>query len=209
MGFVKTVGAAIGLTEDVTGVTDQRRAAESAARTQAESGEAAILRQEEAAQRAQGFFEPFAGVAEQGAAGASFLTDPQERFDFLQSNPLFELALENANQRTQQSASANRRLSFGDTLQQLSNNVLLSSQPLLATQDRNITNLLGIGSNIAGNRANIETGLGANVSDLTTGIGSSLSAGQIAAGGAQGQGFKNLIDITGAIGGVATGGGFG
>ncbi len=207
MGFVKTVGAAVGLTEDVTGVTDQRRAAESAARTQAESGEAAILRQEEAAQRAQGFFEPFAGVAEQGAAGASFLTDPQERFDFLQDNPLFDLALENANQRTLQSASANRRLSFGDTLQQLSNNVLLASQPLLANQDRNRTNLLNIGSNIAGNRANIETGLGAGVSDLTTGIGSSLSAGQIAAGGAQAQGFKNLIDITGAIGGAFAGGG--
>ena len=209
MGFVKTVEEGTRITEDLSGVTDQKRAAKEAARTQAESGEAAILRQEEAAQRAQGFFEPLGGIAEQGAAGASFLTDPQERFDFLQDNPLFNLALENANQRTQQSASARRRLSFGDTLQQLSNNVLLSSQPLLATQDRNITNLLGLGSNIAGNRANIETGLGANVSDLTTGIGSSISAGQIAAGGAKAQGFKNLIDITGAIGGAATGGGFG
>jgi len=197
----------MGFVRDITGVTDQKRAAKRAARTQAESGEAAILQQQEAAQRAQGFFEPFAGVTQQGVEGASFLTDPQERFDFLQDNPLFELALENANQRTLQKESSRNRLSFGDTLQQLSNNVLLSAQPLLATQDRNRTNLLNFGTNIAGNRANIETGLGANVSDLTTGIGSSISAGQIAAGGAKAQGFKNLIDITGAIGGAFAGGG--
>jgi len=123
----------------------------------------------------------------------------------LQDNPLFELALENANQRTLQKESSRNRLSFGDTLQQLSNNVLLSAQPLLADQDRNRTNLLNFGTNIAGNRANIETGLGANVSNLTTVIGNSISAGQIAAGNAKAQGFKNLIDIGGAVASVATG----
>ena len=176
-----------------------------AGRAQERAAQEAITVEQEAAQRAQGFFEPFAGAAEQGAAGTSFLTDPQERFDFLQSNPLFQASLENANRRTEQQASAGRRLSFGDTLQQLSNNVLLSAQPLLATQDRNVTNMLQFGGDIASSQANIETGQAASIGNLMTDIGSSVSAGQIAAGQAKGQGFQNMIGLAGGIGGAVSG----
>jgi len=180
-----------------------------AARTQAEAGREAIAGQEAAAERAQGFFEPFADAAEQGIAGASFLTDPQERFDFLQSNPLFNLQLENANQRTLQTASANRRLSFGDTLQQLSNNALLASQPLLATQDRNLTNLLQFGGDVATSQANIETGQAARIGGLTTDIGAATAAGIV--GGANADvartaGFTQALQtgILGASGGFGS-----
>jgi len=163
-----------------------------AARTQAEAGREAIAGQEAAAERAQGFFEPFAGVAEQGVAGSEFLGDPREQFKFLQQNPLFKLALENANQDTLQSASANRRLSFGDTLQQLSNNVLLQSAPLIDRQRQDITNLLQFGGDIATSQANIETGQAARIGDLTTGIGAATAAGQVGSANAQAQGTQAI-----------------
>jgi hypothetical protein len=163
-----------------------------AAQMQAQAGREAIAGQEEAAIRAQGFFEPFAGVAEQGVEGSSFLTDPEERFEFLQNNPLFDLSLENANQRTLQSASANKRLSFGDTLQQLSNNVLLASAPLLATQDRNITNMLQFGGDVATSQANIETGQAARIGGLTTDIGAANAAGVVGSANAQAQGTQAI-----------------
>ena len=163
-----------------------------AAQMQAQAGREAIAGQEEAAIRAQGFFEPFAGVAEQGVEGSSFLTDPEERFEFLQNNPLFDLSLENANQRTLQSASANKRLSFGDTLQQLSNNVLLASAPLLATQDRNITNMLQFGGDVATSQANIETGQAAKIGGLTTDIGAANAAGVVGSANAQAQGTQAI-----------------
>lgn len=195
----------MGFVRKVTGVADQSRAARAAAETQATSGFEAIEAQEAAAGRAQGFFEPFAGIAERGVEESSFLADPQAQFDFLQNNPLFNLALENANQRTLQTASANKRLSFGDTLQQLSNNVLLSASPLIDRQRQDVGNLLNLGVGVAGSQANIETGLGANTSGLITDIGSATSAGQIARGGAKAQGFKNLIDIGGAVASAAAG----
>ena len=187
------------------------KASKRAAETQAQAGREAIEGTREAAERAQGFFEPFAGVAEQGVEGSSFLTDPQERFEFLQNNPLFDLSLENANQRTLQTASANRRLSFGDTLQQLSNNVLLASAPLLATQDRNLTNLLSFGGDVATSQANIETGQAARIGGLTTDIGAAGAAGlvgQANAANARTAGITQALQ-TGILGAGVFGGGGG
>ncbi len=167
-------------------------AARESAAIQTAAGRRAIKEARASTERAQGFFEPFAGAAESGIEGASFLTDPQERFDFLQNNPLFNLSLENANQRTLQGASANKRLSFGDTLQQLSNNVLLSSAPLLATQDRNLTNLLNFGGDVATSQANIETGQEARIGGLTTDIGAVDASALIAGSNAQSAAQQNV-----------------
>jgi len=203
-------GAVVGGVASNRAASKSAKASERAAETQAAAGREAIEGTREAAQRAQGFFEPFSGAAQQGIEGASFLTDPQERFDFLQNNPLFKLALENANQSTQQSASANRRLSFGDTLQQLSNNVLLQSAPLLATQDRNLTNLLSFGGDVATSQANIETGQAARIGGLTTDIGAANAAGLVGSANAQAQGIQGIgqavqTGLLGAAGGFGGG----
>lgn len=194
MGFVRGAGESIGgFVGGLTGATQAAEGATRAAETQAAAGREAIEAQIASAGRAQEFFQPFEGVSERGVEASQFLADPQAQFDFLQNNPLFNLALENANQRTLQSASAGRRLSFGDTLQQLSNNVLLSAQPLIDRQRQDVTNLLNFGTNVAGSRANIEQGLGTNVSNLTTDIGASVAAGQVGAANAQAQGFQNAL----------------
>jgi hypothetical protein len=194
-----------GFIRKVTGASDQKAAARDASFTQQQAGREALEAQQEAAQRAQGFFEPFAGAAERGIEASQFLADPQAQFDFLQSNPLFQLALDNANQQTQRAAASRGRLSAGDTLQQLSNNVLLSASPLIDRQRADVASLLDFGTNIAGSRANIEQGLGTQTSNILQGIGNAKAAGQIAAGNAQAQGFSNLLDIYGTASGFIPG----
>jgi hypothetical protein len=168
-----------------------------AAETQAASAREAIIEQREAAERAQLFFEPFAGAAERGVEAAGFLADPQAQAQFLQDNPLFDLALENANRQTQQAAASRGRLSAGDTLQQLSDNVLLSAQPLIDRQRQDVGALLNLGTGIATSQANIETGKAAQVGGLLTDIGAAQAAGGVGAAQARAQGTQNILAAAG------------
>lgn len=197
MSFVKDI------VDSITG-RGAERAAEQATAAQVAGGERAIGTVEQAAQRAQGFLSPFGAVGQQGLEQAGFLGDPQAQFDFLQNNPLFQLALQNANQGTLAQAAAGGRLSAGDTLQRLSENVLLSASPLIDRQRQDIFAQLGIGTGIAGQQAGIEQGLGANVANLQTGIGAVQAGGIIGAQNARQGGLFGQLG--GAIGGgLATG----
>jgi hypothetical protein len=169
----------MGFVRDITGATAARGAARDATNAQVSAGREAIDAQERAAARGQEFLAPFAGSAERGVQASSFLANPQEQFEFLQSNPLFQLGLDNANQVTEANAASRGRLSAGDTLQQLYNNVLLQAQPLIDRQRQDISSLLNLGTGIATSQANIETGKAARVGDLTTNIGATQAAGII------------------------------
>lgn len=194
MGFVRGGGL------DVLGLggSAAAQAATDAANTQAAAGREAIEFEKSARETAQGFFEPFAGVAQRGLEGASFLGDSQAQFDFLQGNPLFKLALENANTQTQQSAASRGRLSAGDTLQDLSSNVLLAASPLIDRQRQDITNLLNLGTGVTESQANIAIGESANVGNLLTDIGAAQAAGGVGAANAQTQGNQNLASLAGS-----------
>ena len=142
---------------------------------------------------AAALLDPFAAVGTQGVERAGFLTDPQAQFDFLQSNPLFELALQNANRQTGQTAASRGRLSAGDTLQQLSENVLLSASPLISGQKQSIADLLNLGTGVAGAQGNLRTGQA-----------SALAGGIVGAESARSAGTQNILDIGGQIAGKAT-----
>lgn len=186
MSFVEDVW------QDVTGQT-AGESAEAAASTQAAAGQAAIAEQRRASEQGLEFLQPFQQIGEAALGQASFLTDPQAQFEFLQSNPLFQSSLDAANRQTQNLAAARGRISAGDTLQRLSENVLLSASPLIGQQSANIRDLLGLGAGIAGSQANIAIGEGTNVSNLLTDIGASQAAGQVGAAQAQQAGTQNLL----------------
>jgi len=210
----------MGFVRNLTGST-AAKAATKAADIQAQAGQDAIAELQRSKDEALGFIDPstsqqflqpFQQLGQQGLEQASFLTDPQAQFDFLQNNPLFASALENANTQTQQSAAARGRLSAGDTLQQLSQNTLLAASPLIQQQNQNIQGLLDRGLNVAGRQAGIEQnaqqlqanaalGTGSNVAGLTTDIGAALAGGKVGAANARGQGATNLLNLAGGIGG--------
>lgn len=206
-GFVDDIvsGGSLGLVDTDFAGDEPAKAAKRAANTQVTAGQEAILAQQEAAARGQEFLNPFAQVGQQGIDQAGFLTDPQAQFDFLQSNPLFQMGLDNANRVTQQPAASRGRLSAGDTLEQLTNNALLTAQPLIAQQGQNIRGLLNVGTGVAGSQANIEQGLGAGTSGLLTDIGAAKAAGTVGAANARTAGTQQLLDVLGAVGSAAIG----
>jgi len=186
----------------ITGSTQADAANQSAAQQVAGANQA-IGTVGDAAGRAQGFFDPFQQIGQQGLSQAGFLGDPQAQFDFLQNNPLFQMGLDNLNQQTQFGAAAGGRLNAGDTLQQLNNNSLLAASPLLDRQRQDIMAQLGIGTGIAGQQAGIEQNLGSNIANLQTGIGAAQAAGTVGAANARAGGLAGQLG--GAIGGGITG----
>ena len=177
-------------------------AARDAANLQREGVSEAIAERRAATESAQTRFEPFAGFPQRGADASQFLANPQAQFDFLQSNPLFNLALENANRQTNQRAASRGRLSAGDTLQSLSNNVLLSAQPLIDRQREDSTNLLKFGGDIATSRGNIDIGQAAGIGDLITSGTAAGAAGIVGEANARAAGVQNIFSLgTQAFGG--------
>lgn len=195
MGFVKNIVGGI------TGST-AAKAARDSAQMQADAGDKAIEEFRRSSAEAQAIFDPYKELGQQGLDQASFMTDPQEQFDFLQNNPLFQMGLDNANTVTQKSAAARGRLSSGDTLQELTNNSLLTAAPLIAGQKNSIQNLLNQGLQTATNQGNIAIGQGTNVANTTTDIGAALGAGQVGAANARAQGAQNILSLGAQVAGA-------
>jgi len=150
--------------------------------------------QQQAATDASALYDPFQQLGQSGLDQSSFLTDPNAQFDFLQNNPLFQMGLDNANEQTLKSAASRGRLSAGDTMQQLSQNALLTASPLINQQKQSIGDLLTVGQNVAGNQGN-----------LLTGGAASQAAGLVGGANARNQGDANLGNMVFGLGGAALG----
>ncbi len=153
----------------------------------ADAAEEAAALQKTAAVEAGALFDPFAALGQQGLEQAGFLTDPNAQFNYLQSNPLFQMGLDNLNQQTQRTAAATGRLSGDDTAMQFNQNALLAASPLLNQQTANINNLLGYGLQTAGSQGNYLTGGAA-----------AEAAGMVGAENARTQGTNNLLNLVGS-----------
>lgn len=195
MGFARDV---------VNGLTGRTAAdaATDAASIQSESLDRAIDNTNAATAEGQRFLAPFTSLGQEGLSLASFLTDPNEQFDFLRNNPLFNLALDNANTETNQVAASRGRLSAGDTLQQLTDNVLLKGIPLIQDQKRSIADLLNFGGRIATTQANTAINQASDVSDLITTQGAVDAGGEIGAANATTAGANNLLNSALLAGGI-------
>ena len=158
-----------------------------------------------AGQSAIGRFDPLAQVGQQGLDLASFIGSPQEQFQFLESNPLFQLGLQNLNEQTQQSAASRGRLTAGDTLQQLQQNALLAGQPLIDRQRQDIMNLLGISQGATTQQAGIEQRTAQDVANLLTGGAAAQAGGIVGAQDARTAATGNVIDIAAMAAGLPPG----
>ena len=171
---------------------NSRRASRRAAGAQEDAQREAIAEQRRSKEEALGFYAPYSDTAGLGLDLAPFLTDAQAQYDWLQSNPLFQMSLDNANDVTSKMAAAQGRLSSGDTLMQLQNNALLASQPLLNRQMGNINNLINLGAGLTNAQANAALGVGNNISGYMSNIGDAQAAGIIDAANATNQGLGAL-----------------
>lgn len=172
-----------------------KNAARRSANIQAAAGEDAIQRLEQGTQEAQGYLSPFQGLIDKSVGAASFLANPQEQFNFLQDNPLFQMSLDEAGRQTKGIAAASGRLSAGDTLQQLANNVLLTSSPLIDRQRQDIGNLLNMGTGLARTQGNLALGEATGVGNLMTDVGAVRGAGEVGQANALAKGTENLLNL--------------
>ncbi len=184
--------------KDLTGRT-ARDASERAGEIQSNAASEQSAALGSAGQQAAGLFNPYQQVGQQGLAQAGFLGDSQTQFDWLQNNPLFKLALENANRATLAKAAAGSRLSAGDTLERLSNNVLLEAAPYIDRKRQDIFGQLNFGQGIAGQQASILNNTALNQANLLTGGAAAEAAGTVGAANAMGAGANNLFGIGGSI----------
>ena len=200
-----TVGG-LSVASSVSSSKRSAKAAKQAANIQAQSGREAIQFQREQSDRALDILGQLDPAIEQGLSRVDFLANPQAQFNFLQSSPLFKLALDQANAQTLQGAAATGRLGAGDTRSELARNVILSSLPLIDVQRQDISNLVNLGTSALTSKANVLQGLSAGVSPVITDIGASRAAGIIGASNAKQQGLQNLFGLFGQFAG---GGAFG
>jgi len=125
--------------------------------------------------QAQGYLDPLNSVAQRGVEASNYLANPQAQYDGLVNNPLYQAALDNANRQSSSMAAAGGRINTGDTLEQLSNNVLLSASPLIDRQRQDSQFLLGQANDLYNTRSNLAMNNGLNQANLSSSLGNNLS----------------------------------
>lgn len=158
-----------------------------------------------AGERAGELLQPFQQVGQRGVDLSGFLGDPEQQFDFLQNNPLFQSALDTANLRTEQRAASRGRLSSGDTLERLTANTLQTARPFLQDQRSDILNLLNLGRGVASEQGGIIQGTATDVANLETGGAAAQAGGIVAGANARGARAGNLLSLPSAISGGISG----
>lgn len=205
MSFLSGILSATGLGQILGIESDTQKAAKEAGQIQQQEAQAQAGNIQRVGDIATGRFDPLATVGQMGVDQAGFLGNPQAQFDSIQSNPLFQLGLQNLNEQTNKSAASRSRLSAGDTLQQLTQNATLAASPLIDRQRQDILGLLGIAQNTAGQQGQIDQNTARSVSDLMTGGAAAQAGGIVGAANAGEQGFGNLLDIAGLVAGAPPG----
>lgn len=186
MGFVKNV------INGFVGNTAADASREAAA-VQAQSGADAIAYQRETRDLARQDLAPFTQFGQTNLSPLQSILTPQGQADYLKSNPLFQIALDNVNRSSNNTFLGRGKL--GDATGQLVNNAFLAGQPLLQQQTSNLFNAVNLGQSSAAGQANTALNTGSNVSDLLTGIGNVQGAGVVGAGNASTSGAQNLINL--------------
>ncbi len=200
-GFVGKITDAVGLTD----IKGQEKAAKNAANAQAQSGEQSIAFQRESRDLARSDLQPFRQFGQTNIEALQSLLTPTGQYDYLQNNPLFKMAVDNANRATLNNQAARGKLGSGDTLNALSQNTLLAAQPLIGQQQNALFNAVNLGQSSAAGQANTALTSGANIGNTMTDIGNARAAGIIGAGNAYSQGMGSLLGAGATLGGAALG----
>lgn len=180
--------------------------------------EAAQMQSEAAGQAAQGtmaaqdqFREDLSPYRQAGETALPLLQQyatesGQERVDRLQSDPLFQAALNSRDRQSLGLAASQGRIGTGDFSQQLSENFLLSASPILQQREQSLLNLANIGQSSAAQTGTAGLQAAGMVGNAQMGAADARSAGIIGAQQAtanqNAQILQNLPTLIGAIGGI-------
>lgn len=178
MGFLSD------LADSITGAGD-RDAARRATRQQ-------IRAEREAREQLIALQQPFIDIGTSSIPGLqTFIGDPTGA-EFLEGNPLFNAAVDNANRATMNLAAAGGRANTGGVIDELFKNYLAIGDDFVNSGFRRALVPVQIGQNAA-------SFTGTNVANSITNEGAIRGAGSIATQNARNQGAANLFGIAGNI----------
>ena len=185
MGFLSD------LADSITGAGD-RDAARRATRQQ-------IRAEQEARAELIALQQPFIDIGTRAIPQFNQFVDDPTGADFLEGNPLFQAAVDNANRATMNVAAAGGRVNSGGVIDELFKNYLAIGDDFVNSAFRRAAVPVEIGQNAA-------SFTGTNVSNSITREGAARAAGSIATQNARNQGASNLLNLGTRIFGLFGGG---
>lgn len=217
-GFVSKVTDAIGLTD----YKGQQKAGRQAADQQLASTNAQIAAFERANAAAAERAKPFEQLATGAIPAFQQLLTPQGQMSYLQSNPMFQAAIDTSGDQLKAAGAASGKLGSGGMVDQLFKNYLATGETFIGNQFNRLLQPINIGqaasagqtanalntaSNVAGvlgNQGNIQSAATINRSNLNQ---SALQGGlNMLSGGLMGSG---ILGGAGLAGGGMAGAGLG
>lgn len=206
---------------DTLGITnygDQAKATKQAANQQLASTNAQIAYQEGAERRATERLQPFVSLGTANIAGLQGLLTPQGQMDYLQSNPMFQAAVQNAADQTKAAAASSGKFGSGGLVNQLFQNYLGQGEQFIGNQFNRLTNTVGMGQASAAGQAANSLNAANNITGILGNQGDIRAAGTMAGQNIQNQALGGGLSLLGgsylgsigggqALGGMASGSG--
>ena len=180
----------MGLINDLTGGALDKITGKDSAKAARRAGNAQIRAEREAREQLVELQQPFIDLGTEALPGLRTFIDDPTGFQFLQDNPLFDAAVENANRATMNLSAAGGRANSGGAVDQLFRNYLAIGDDFVNSAFRRATVPVEIGQNAA-------SFTGTNVANSITNEGNARAArfaGEAAAGQ---QGINNILGILG------------
>lgn len=218
MGLFSSIGKVLGdtgksLVGDITGANAAAKAAEQAARTQANSAQAGIDEQRRQFDALQKLLQPYTEAGTDALSSLGNLTgingnaQQQAAIDALKASPVFTSALQAGETSILANASATGGLRGGNTQAALAQFSPALLSQIITDQYNRLGGLTSLGQNAAAGTGNAGLQTASNISDLLAQQGAALAGGQMARGNLARQNFSDLLKI-GTTAARAMGGGF-
>lgn len=204
---------------DAIGITnygDQKKAAKTAQGQELAATQAQIAYQEGAEKRATERLQPFVNLGTSNIQGLQGLLTPQGQMSYLQSNPMFQAAIQNATQKSGAAAASIGKHNSGGLVDQLMQNYLGMGEQFIGNQFNRLTNTVGMGQASAAGQAANSLNAANNITGILGNQGDIRAAGTMAGQNIQNQALGGGLSLLGgsylggmnggqALGSMATG----
>lgn len=202
---------------DAIGITnygDQAKATKKAGDQQLASTQAQIAYQEGAEKRATERLQPFVNLGTSNIQGLQGLLTPQGQMSYLQSNPMFQAAVQNAADQSKAASASIGKFGSGGLVNQLFQNYLGQGEQFVGNQFNRLTNTVGMGQASAAGQAANSLNAANNITGILGNQGDIRAAGTMAGQNIQNQALGGGLNMlgggllgSGLLGGAGLGGG--
>jgi hypothetical protein len=185
---------------DAIGITnygDQAKATKNATNQQLAATNAQIGYQKEADALAAQRLQPFVDLGTSNIQGLQGLLTPQGQMGYLQSNPMFQAAVQNAASQTKGAAASQGKFGSGGLVDQLFQNYLGQGEQFIGNQFNRLTNTVGMGQASAAGQAANSLNAANNITGILGNQGDIRSAGTMAGQNIQNQALGGGLNMLG------------